>query len=426
MFHNQQRANQRASKNIVSLSLLTLALLSAHGAAFAGATLSNGVLVVDAAGASGTVKVESLNSLQVRLYGVPGVADGVLFSPVSSIQVRGGSGNENFDFDIQNSALAIALNTGAGDSETKVQWRSANGNSGNARFDITTGSGFNKIDYGFESLNGRTTMDFNVNGAGRNEIKTNLQIKQAVSPDSWAAIAVRLNLADGDNKVESLVSSELRDLNLTLAYTNAREASSSINADTLASNFNLDYSNTGTTGSDNEKIEVASEADATAIRILSNGRAGNDISDFKLGQKGTGQITVNFRNDQGIGDDLSKFIVDSEQGIVYLNGDVKGQAGNDFALVESAANATRTTFLMEGGTGDDNFSYFVTRGSLAPTAPISPIMRGGDGNDTLTLYSAGPLTHVGGVPGSYEQMDGGAGNDFCDGFGEFIACETIK
>lgn len=406
-------------------TLLALALSTMPGAAFAGATLSNGVLVVDAAGASSTVKIESFSSQLVTLYGVPGVPDGARFT-ATSVQVFGGSGLDKFDFDLRNSAIDITVDTGAGDSETKVQWRSANGNVGNTRFDITTGNGFNKIDYDFESLNGRTAMDFNVNGNGRNEIKTNLQIKQAVSPDSWAAVAVRLNLAPGDNKVETLIDSELRDLNLTLDYRNAREAVTSIGADTLAQRLNVNYSNLGNSGSNNEKLELLTWAAAANVRIASNGGGGSDIAEYTLSQFAPGRMDVNYRGDQGAGDDLSKFIAMSEQGSVYINGSVTGRDGNDFALVETGALSTFATFTLDGAAGDDNMSFVVSKGSLASTAAVTPVLRGGDGNDFLTLLLPGAYSGVGAVAGSYPQMDGGAGTDLCDGFGEFLACETIK
>jgi hypothetical protein len=425
MSYRKSQSNHRFSGRGLRPSLLALALLALPGAAFAGATVSNGVLIVDAAGAASTVKIESFSSQLVTLYGVPGVADGTRFT-ATSVQVFGGSGLDKFDFDLRNSSINITVDTGDGDSETKVQWYSANGNVGNTRFDITTGNGFNKIDYDYESLNGRTTMDFNVNGNGRNEIKTNLQIKQAVSPDSWAAVGVRLNLAPGDNKVETLIDSELRDLNLTLDYRNAREAVTSLGADTLAQRLNVNYSNLGNSDSNNEKLELSTWAAATNVRIASNGGDGNDIAEYTVAQFAPGRMDINYRGDQGSGDDLSKFIALSEQGSIYINGVVSGRDGNDFALVDTGALSTFATFTLDGHAGDDNMSFVVSKGSLASTAAVTPVLRGGDGNDFLTLLLPGAYSGVGAVPGSYPQLNGGNGTDLCDGFGQFLACETIK
>lgn len=350
---------------IVTAMLCAVGVVATAAQAQTAVTFVDGRLAVLTNGANQSAKVEVTPAGGVRLFGFAGVADGASYFGVSAIAVTTGSGADKLEFDIQSSqSLSVALNTGAGDAETVVKWKVLpGGTTPNVRFDLASRVGGNQL--------------------------ANIEID---SEATGAAVAVTTGNANEANvKVISDDPSEF--LGVTLV-SRARKTA----------------------------LDVTSGAARTALDLRGAYTIFPNEVKYNLSQVQTGVVTVATDVTLASGNDLVEANISAPGSTVQLTGNIRGGAGDDLILIDSAARSTIVGLTVAGGIGNDFLDVGVV-GRFQLSQTLGARLLGGDGNDTLILTTDTAIVGTGLPNDVIPVIDGGPGFDLFFAFGQILNCE---
>jgi hypothetical protein len=396
---------------------LALAAALACGSALAVPThfdAATGTLTVgSAAPVDLNVKIEvgpAAGQARVISATLPGTA---AFSGVRAVRVVAGASTDQVEFDINASqSLALAIDTGAGDAQVKIQWKvPAGATATTSSLSMSSGGGRVNTELDFEG--GTTTSVFNwsTSFGGGDKLVTG---KVAFLPSvATARNTVNLaNLGGGSHTVALNVDSKAQVARLNFNSGFARDVSYKVGSSDATQRLESVVQLGGAFNT--VEINAAAAALVTTLR----GTAGNTsgaTTQYGVVQTvpGTLAATVEYATLASGANVGLKF--DAPASLLTLGGRLTGSVGNDGFKVESAGN-TVSSLQIDAGDGQ-NLIEFLVGGRLVGTT--APTLRAGSGNDILTLVAA---------PGSIATplLDCGAGTDEAKAsVGNAIGCEIF-
>jgi hypothetical protein len=351
----------------LALSVLALAALAGTSLAQTSAVVSAGRLTITTSNADQSVKIESkLAPNAVSLFGFAGIADGTTFTSITGVTINTGAGFDKVEADIESTAsMDIAINTGAGNAETKVQWKTR---------------------------------------------PTPAQVRASVTLASAPGSSQLANV-EFDNETASAL--------LSLNTGNASEVNAKVLSDDPSASLGVAF----TARAPKTNLEIASAASALTVDLnaANNNAALNEIK-YVIGQLRPG--TVNVRNNVALGSagDKLEAKVAAFGSTVTVTGTVDTGAGDDLALFEVEGASVITGLSLAGGLGNDFLQYAV-KGPFQLSQTLGARLSGGAGDDTLILTTDTAIRGTGLPNDITPVIDGGAGFDLYNAFGQIISCE---
>jgi hypothetical protein len=329
------------------------------------ANLTGGRLSLTTTGQSQNLKIEAVSGV-VRVFGFAGIPDGTSYPAPTGVSLSTGAGNDSVEVEVSSAqSFDVRLDTGEGNSETKLKWRIL----GSASMPAAT---FTRA--------GATTG-------------TQIVALEVENESSRAALSVDAGTAsDVVTKLTSSNSSE--------------------------------YLRVGFTGNAPKLMfELNSAAAALDLDIRGGGTAGNDELVYKVAQSRPAQLQVNWALDALGGSDKVEAFVSAAGSTVTQRGNVFGRAGDDSILFETDAFATISGLTLNGGSGADRLSHIV-KGRYQASQTLRPVLLGGDGDDELVLTTDTGIFGTGLPNDVFPLIDCGLGNDLFNAFGVIRACEA--
>lgn len=345
--------------------LLGLAAFAALPAEALGrATASGGILRINAGiGAPDLTMETGPVTGEVRLSGVPGVADGTVFRGITAIDYVSGAGREKIKIDQKGTVLpSLKITTGAGSAE--------------------------------------------------------IEIKAEVDRVAQATSGIVLASGTGDTVLNLLLDSEADALDVRWNL-GASTGLNLINASVISDEptARLTGSIAATTGASRDKVELGIKSAATNVGLDLRVRTTNAEDEVKTVIEQLVPTTVRARVDYDLDGvsltaDKLDFLFAGGRSTLELTGDFKTGGNADLAKL-ALTGSVRGTFRADGGGGDDVVLVEVS-GSYVGAASVL----GGTGNDLLTFAVSGGAS---GTP----SMNGGVGTDRCTGNVARVACERL-
>jgi hypothetical protein len=329
------------------------------------ANVSGGRLMLTTGNTSQNVKIEAVSGV-VRVFGFAGIPDGTSYGAFSGLTLRTGAANDIVEIEVSSGqSYDVRVDTGAGNSETKLKWR------------ILGGAAL-------------PAANFTRSGA-----QSGVQIVaiEVESESSRAAVAIDAGGAtDVGAKVNSSNFSEL----LRVAFA----------ASAAKVNF-----------------ELGSAATSLEVDVRGGGTSGNDELVYKIAQSRAAQVQLNWALDALGGEDKVESVVSAPGSTVTTRGSVLGRAGNDSIQFETDAFATITGLTLNGGTGADRLSQ-VIKGRFQSSQTLRPVLLGGEGDDVLVLTTDTGIFGTGLDNDTFPLIDCGLGIDSFQAFGLIRGCES--
>jgi hypothetical protein len=345
-----------------------LVLASLAGSAFAQTQvgLIGGRLTLTTNNTEQNVKVEMKEGPGVaRVFGFQGIPDGTAYTGVSAVTVNTGSARDQVQFDIESrQSMDIRINTGAGDLESKVQWKllSTTGNTSASVVYTGTPSALQKIEADFDNETANATINLDTGVAGE--------------------VTAKLLSDDPAN-------------NLGVTF-NSRGAKTGFE---LASNaLNLDVTLRGTHSTSFSEVK----------HVISQLRPAN----------------VRVQNDVTLsgGDDKLESKISAPGSNTTVLGAIRGLGGNDNIFVEAEGVQVVNGLTLDGGAGND-FLTNATKGWFQLSQTVGANIFAGPGDDFLILTTDTGIRGTG-LPNDVQNIiDGGDGFDLYNAFGFIRNCE---
>jgi hypothetical protein len=350
------------------LSAAVVAALAGTATAQTAVTLAGGRLTLTTPGTDQNVKVEMKEGPGVaRVFGFPGVAEGTVYTGVSAVTVNTGAGRDEVQFDIeQPGSLDVRANTGAGDALSKVQWKVTRGGAGPVTAGLTLGSAAGGLQL--------AEVKFDVEFGGRTQI----------------------NVDTG----------------------NAGEQNTEVNADDPAEFLGVNFNSRASKST----LGVTAAAPTVSVGLRGVHTAPLNELKYELKQLSTGSIAVSADVRTGGGDDKIEAKVSTMASAALLTGVVETGAGNDAAIFEVEGASNVFGLSLRGGAGND-FLSILSKGPFQLSQTVGVSIRGGDGDDFLILKTDSFIRGTGLPNDVTPVIDGGAGFDLFDAFGQILNCE---
>jgi hypothetical protein len=328
-------------------------------------TFSAGQLALRTNSANQQLKVE-VEGTTARLFGFVGLPDGRTFTGVSGISVQTGAGNDDVEVLVQTAqSLNLQLNTGAGNSTTKVKWRILSGGAAPvADLDIASGT------------------------SGQRVVNVELE--------SEASNAVVLIDGGQANDIAAKVSSSNFSDNLRVVFAGSAPKT---------------------------QFEVGSNASALAVEVRGTGTALADELKYSIAQSRPAVVDLSWNIESGLGSDTIEAKVSASGSTVTQRGGVFGQGGDDQVLFETDAFSTVTGLTINGGAGNDNLQQII-KGRFQSSQTLQTVLAGGDGDDILVLSTDTGIFGTGLPNDTFPLLNCGPGLDRYQGFGLIRFCET--
>lgn len=349
------------------------ALLAALGLSFAAGahaqtlvSVVNGQLSLTTTNAPQSVKVEvGPIAGDTRVYGFAGIPDGTRYGGVTAINLRTGHSTDKVEFDIQSpQSLAVRIDTRGGEAETKVNWKILPG-----------------------------------------------------IADATASVDLA-SLPGAGQKAEIVLDSEVPSARVSVNTGNVSEAITKIVSDDrsgfLAVTLNGRALKTA--------WEIVSAASVVDVDWLGSHVSRDSEVKFLLTQIVPGDVSLLADVGLSAGNDFLEAKVDAPGSSVTVAGAIRANAGNDWVLVESAAFRTTPGLDLLGGLGDDDLSL-VVKGRFQLSQELDVRLTGGDGNDRLILTTDTGIFGTGLPNDLIPVINGGAGFDLYQAFGQILNCE---
>lgn len=123
------------------------------GPALAAASQTGGTLAVTGSFADDSIQIRvGPFAGDVAVFGVPGIADGTVFTGVDRLEVSTENGGDTVEFDIETDAVQVWLNTGSGADSVKIEMRTPAGAVElAAAFTIFTGTNSDSVELKLDS-----------------------------------------------------------------------------------------------------------------------------------------------------------------------------------------------------------------------------------------------------------------------------------
>ncbi len=349
--------------------IAVLALVSAAGSAFGQTTVSfvNGQLTLTATSGDQNVKVEMKGAEGVaNLFGFPGIPDGTAYSGVTGISIITGSGRDEVQFDIEQSrSLNLSSNTGAGDALTKVQW---------------------KIRPGAAQTNANLTL---------------------------ASVAGGLQLAEINFDPETTGNASLN-----INTGNAGEVVAKVAADDPMNRLDVTFNARGS----KTLLEVLSAASTLNVNARGTHAAAFNEVGHSIAQIRPGTVNVATNVTLGAGPDKFESKVSAPGSNAVYSGTINAGAGDDLVLIETDSASSVNGQTLSGGDGND-FMQINSKGIFQLSQTLGTRLLGGNGDDSLILFTDSAIRGTGLPNDRVPVIDGGAGFDRYLGFGQILNCE---
>ncbi len=351
---------------VVSAHSALLALLSGLPAgAQTQATVVGGRLSLSTPGTGQTVKVE-VDGNTARIFGFPGLADGTPYSGLSGVAVNTGAGNDKVEVSvITPGSFDVRVDTGSGQSETKLNWKIL---------------------------------------AGGTAPSANIATMSAPGAQSFVGVEVESESGSASVHIEAGSAAEI-----------AAKVQSSNTSDFLRVAF------AGT--APKTSLEIGSHAAALEVDVRAGATAAADELLYKINQSRPAQVNINWAIDSGAGADKIEAIVSASGSTVSQSGTVLGRAGNDLFLFETQAFSTVTGLTLNGGPGNDELLQII-KGRLQSSQSLRTVLLGGDGDDILSLTTDTGIFGSGFPNDQFPVINCGLGNDRFNAFGQILGCEA--
>ncbi len=348
-------------------AMTVVAAVASPAAGQSTATLLNGRLVVTAPPTGDrAVKVEVGPAAGfTRLQGFPGIADGTSYSGVTALTIVTGAGRDTVEVSVQAAqSLALRIDTGAGDAETKIAW----------------------------------------------------QVLRGVAR---AAVGIDIDSVPGGSQLASIeVDSEVRDTTVDIDTGHAREVAAKVLADDAADFVGVSYAGTAP----KTQVEVVADASRLQVALRGNYFQGPSELGYVIGQLRPGTALVDFDVTLGDGSDKVEATVAASGSRITTTGAIRGGGGDDLIAVKTGGLATTSGLTMAGQDGNDQLFHTIS-GEYQMSQTLAPRFLGGNGNDQLRL-DGHTLIRGTGLPNDASPLiDGGAGFDLYWGFGIIRNCE---
>jgi hypothetical protein len=321
-------------------------------------------LVTDAAYQNVRLEVGPVTG-EVRVYGFPGISDGTSFSGITSALVKTGGGNDQFALDaLTFGDFAVAVDTGAGELSTSVQWK-----------------------VGVSAAPVASTFDL-VSIAGPNQF-ANVEFVNDAAKATFAA------------RVVCATSSTTKVLSVDPT-------------DTLGVSYFGSAVNT--------TLEVTSRAQALNVAARGSHTAiGNSVK-YTINQNEPAPVNFATGLALGPGNDSLELLVNAPGSPLTLTGIVRARGGDDLLLVVPTAASTTSGLALGGEAGADQLTFDV-KGAFQLSPTLRTRLLGGAGNDLLTLQTDSAIVGSGLPNDLVPLIDGGADFDLYKAFGEIVNCE---
>ncbi len=327
--------------------------------------LTGGRLTLTTTASSQNLKIEAISGV-VRVFGFAGIPDGTSYPALTGVSLNTGAGNDSVEVEVTSAqSFDVRLDTGEGNSETKLKWR----------------------------ILGSTSMP--------------------------AATFTRTGATAGTQNLAIEVESESSRAALTV---DAGSASDIVTK--LTSANNSEYLRVGfTANAPKLSFELTSAAAALDLDIRGGGTVGNDELIYKIAQSRPAQLHVNWALDALGGSDKVEAFVSAAGSTVTQRGNVLGRSGDDTLLFETDAFATISGLSLNDGAGADRLSHII-KGRYQASQTLRPVLLGGDGNDELILSTDTGIFGTGLPNDVFPLIDCGLGTDLFNAFGIIRACEA--
>lgn len=298
---------------------------------------------------------------RIEVYGLPGVAEGSVYTGVKAIDWRSGAGFDGIQFEIEQSAdFDIKVDTGSSDANIQTQWKIPAGASTTLTpsLNLVTGPGIKNVQVQLESF----TPNINFAligrmGAGDTLFKGDLQFKQG-SLNAKGTVDFSFGAAQ-NNIAELIVDNEARNLNLVLSPRFMRELVTKIVGDDPSDSARVSFKPTASAGGSKIGFEMISTAPQIVLNHTVLGGAGVDEVNLGLSTLNTAKVVSNVNMRLGQSNDKLEMKYgglpsnqNTFKGPIYLEG------GDDEAKLEYQG-VTNYAFSLDCGADVDKATGFM-------------------------------------------------------------------
>jgi hypothetical protein len=355
-------------KRVRFVMVVAFAIMSALGMVtptYAAAAVSGTTLTLSFPPGIQNVKLEmGPTDGEVRVFGVPGVADGATYTGITAVVYSGG----------------------AGDDTIQIEQKGVRPPS--VRVDTRAGNNTIKLD-----------VDIFAGGAGLSD--------------------VTIITGAGEAKLEALLESDAPSLDVRWRFDTLggrSEVKAAVLADDPSTALNANIAIRGSSASDT--VETAIKSAASKLDVVLGIQTANAEDQVKAVIEQLRPITANVRfNIDTDGVSLTNDTLDvlwaGPGSTLNATGTIRTGGYQDLLKVEFGSNVTNS-FTVDGGDGNDLVDVLV-KGTYTGSARVA----GGAGDDDVTFRAEA------GVFGS-PRIDGGAGFDRCWGAGIVSGCEEAN
>lgn len=299
---------------------------------------------------------------EVRVSGVDRIPSDMIFTDITTIDLRTGSGTDFVEFRFLSEVIPeVIVNTGAGESDVKFTY---------------------EIPFSFSAALASATVI-----GGTSNDKVNFYVNS-----SAPSFAASWNVAHGNGN---------------------NEVTASVNATNPSELLSINLNSTSGTGQDKLELVAISNADMLNIAVGGTMGSNNDSALVSIDGLAPATSTTSLNLDLGAGADAAEISEINRGGLSSASGRISGGDGIDALVFKSEASGT-VNVELNGGTGND-LADMQLKGDITG----APKFLGGTGNDELKLVVDGPRTAA-------PFFDGGPGFDKAIGFGTFVNIEQIN
>lgn len=388
-------------------------------ASFAGAAASAQVLTITSAAAADIQLVAGPNAGEVLVQKAPGIADGTLFTGITSVSIQLGEGLDQIDIQaFGDSRTSYTINTGNGGANVNYL-SDLSGVVAPVSFNLTGGVGVETVKIEtFGSVQPAMVIS-PLSGLAEVNFTADIPSVAGVFTSNFRVIGGQ----PGDYIVNAVGLTDTARINLAwniAGGTGSNTIKTELNSPNTSTRLGGFVTLTGGAGQDLLETKFAGAANTVAMNLTSNGGGSNDTINMLFDQTAPASMRLNVRS-QGdapgtAGQDNFTFDLIAPGSTLALNAVVSGGEGNDQITMKTEALTTGTV-SFNGNNGNDIVSYD-TKGGFTGSVNLT----GSNGDDFLNLFANGPFAGP-------STLNGGAGFDF--GFSSapgtvFLGVEVIN
>lgn len=327
--------------------------------ALAGATLSNGVLLLTTDNEQQQIEIiVGPQPGRVQVVGIDGVPGSGVFTGVTLVDLRTGTNTDNIEFRMFGTVFP------------------------EVRVDTRSGLSDVKFIYDIRSANRVTTLVTVLGGPTHDKVAF-----EVINNDARNLVAT-WNVAHGQG---------------------GNETKAAVTSDDPTSSIDIDLNTINGAGIDRVTASVIHRAARLHLDVVGATGGSNDSAIITIDGLGPAITNLNVDLDLGGGNDVSEIIAVSRGGTSAIRGTIRGREGDDLLKLLLEGNGSVNTWLL--GAGGDDYLDVELKGSIVGT----PRLIAGYGQDFLKIVQESRQT----TP----LLDGGPGIDTGHGFGTFISVE---